>query len=484
MALPFGGLGPLPALNSTVFSLSDMGITATGAADICALTNSFQNSDDELVIGVTDNFTGTNQRTTFYSWQAVPHILNQIQQATYGFTTGRHNFCAFPFTTTIFFSGAFQPVVVLALAAPDGPTDALLVYPQLAAPGTFTTSTIANTAGTSFGHQNRIVIQQAFGYAWPFTPTIFPNEAFSYTDPPGSDTWPHQFELFGPENPFGYGAVNSMSAGELFCVKNRGGAVIIQGDLNNPTVTTLPGVKSTGGIYGHSATGVNGMYYCAERHGAWVWNGGNTSRKVSAQLDDNFFLPYQTILSPFYGYYAQRWGEWILFSNNWVLNEATGGWWRMSDPANYSWYWAVPGYSETVMYVCLASATGVSEPILSSYNRATPAKFYTWQSLPIHLRSADRTADVRSISVRASNPYADSNPTVTVTLLNSDGSSDTLGTQRVPSTNDQPVLIRFNASVHSEFVAVNLNCTGTVAPPIIHTLGVGYRTREHAGLAN
>ena len=67
-------------------------------------------------------------------------------------------------------------------------------------------------------------------------------------------------EVFVQENPFGYGAWGSISASELFLVKNRQGGVVIQGDLNSPTVTSrCPaspsyGVMSRGGSRPPSAS--------------------------------------------------------------------------------------------------------------------------------------------------------------------------------------------------------------------------------------
>ena len=318
-----GGLGPLPALGGapgpTGLSMNDIGqglpAEVVGPADITAVTNSFQNGEDELVFMLTyDATVGVSQSTAMWSYNVGFDILNLIPGTAMAYNysadlLGAKNYCCFPFMTLVL----AQPELVFALAAPSGPNPNLFTYPNVGTSTVFSSSIITSdqTAnGTSIGHQGRMLVIAELQYGWPVAISTMPNESFNYTDPALFLTWPMQKEVFGPENPFGFGAVNSVSAGELFCVKRRGGAIIIQGDLNNPTVTTLPGVKSTGQQYGRTDTDQNGMYYAAEHAGAWVWNGGNTSQKISNQLEDDFYLvsnPIEDSVS--YAYYFQRWGN-------------------------------------------------------------------------------------------------------------------------------------------------------------------------------
>jgi hypothetical protein len=490
MSLPNGGLGSMCSL-SGVASLGAMGITGRSKTDIIALTNSFQTNADELVFGInTLNLPSAGfQRSEFYSFLAQTPSLHQIATADYNFTS-HENFCTYPFSTVVAVAGTIQPQVVLPLTAPDGPNSDLYVYPPPTAPTTFSTSTITTQpVGTSFGHQGRVVaIQINNGYGWPVAITQFPNEAFSYTDPPESSTWPHQFEIFGPENPFGYGAVNSVSAGELFCVKCRGGAIVIQGDLNNPTVTSLPGVRSTGFIYGRTDTDQNGMYYCADRQGAWLWNGGNTSQKISNQLDDEFFATTNLpggINSPFYGYYIQRWSDWMLFNNNWIYNSTAGSWWRLADPSvNGPYFWYVPGYDSKNMFMGLATVPNSATNWLFQYDRSVPGPFFTWQSLPIKIPSEDRTSTAREVVIRASNPYGDAAPQIGVTLIDDKGNLVGLDTWTMTAGINTIQETRLNARLsQTTTVAVRLSCGGTTFAPVVHGLSMGYRVREHVGLS-
>jgi hypothetical protein len=493
MSLPNGGLGPGPALGGLPgtggLSLDDMGLTGFTNVDITALTNSFQSHIDELIVGVTYNIDLTTgfQTTSFFSYDVAANVRNAIAGTTftYNYSTNNKNFCAFPFTTTMDTSG-IQPVVILPLTAPDGPNSNLFVYPSLADPTVFGVDVITDRqVGTAFGHQGRVVaIQINNGYGWPITPDRYPNELFNYTDPPESETWPGQAEVFGPENPFGYGAFNSVSAGELFAVKCRGGAVIIQGDLNNPTVTSLPGVKSTGVIYGRTDTDQNGLYYCCEEQGAWVWNGGNSSQKISTQLDDNFFKVANPITdTTYYGYYCQRWADWMLFSNNWIFNSTTGAWWRLSNPATESYFWYVPGWDPRFMFCAVQNVASSATPFLFEYDRTIPNGSYTWQSLPIKVPAEDRTSTMRELVIRASNPYADAAPQIIATLIDDKGNTSVLDTWTMTPGIDTVQETRLNAALkQTTTVAVNLACSGTLYAPVVHGLSMGSRTREHTGI--
>jgi hypothetical protein len=494
IAEPNGGLGPLPARGGEPatfpgqgLSLNDMGIGITGAADITAMVNTYQSSSDELVFVITDDITGSTQHTAAFSYIVNDNTVVALSgsSATYTFANNYKNFCAYPFETII----AGQVCVILPLCAPGGPNSNLFVYPSLSAPTTYAVSVISSTGsvdGSGFGHQGRVgIIQLLSGYGWPYLSDQRPNEAFNYTDPPQTATWPVQFELFGPENPSGYGAVNSVSAGELFCIKRRGGAIIIQGDLNNPTVTTLPGVQSTGPFYGHAGTDQNGMYYCSKTKGAWLWGGGNTSQKISAQLEDNFFDVVDPITdTTYYGYYCERWSTFMMFSNNWVFNSATGSWWRLEDPNDISYFWYVLGYDSPWLFCAKPSVTGETDKFLYEYDLRVPRSSFTWQSLPLKPPSADRFVAVREVVIRASNPYGDSTPQVIVTLIDENNNLYPLDTWNMEPGVDNVQEVRLNARVaQTSTIAINLDCSGTTYAPVVYGLSLGYRTREHVNLA-
>ena len=479
-----GGIGPGPAIVAgyplSLNGVGIAGITAPGA-DIMCLVNSFQTTADEFIIGLNFNFGGGHQTTEFWSWAASVGT-NPIQSQTYTYV-GDHNICCYPFSTTIDTGSGPQPVVCLPVGAIDGPNSNLLVYPSVSAPTSFGVDTIATTAsadGTAFGHQGRIVVNARLSYGWPITP-IFPNDVFNFTDPPQSETWPVQDETFGPEAPFGYGAVNSVSAGELFCVKARGGAVIIQGDLNNPTVTNLPAVQSTGSIYGRSDSDNNGLHYCVQNDGAWVWNGGNASVKISNQIDDNFFTPLVSIPSRYYSYYIQRWGTWMMFSNNWIFESQFKSWWRLEQIGGVqSFFWYVPSYNPRFMAAALGTVETSDTDFLWAYDRGTPRNAFSWQSLPMKIPAEDRTSTAREVVIRASNPYGDAAPVITPTLIDDKGNTSTLDTWAMTAGTGTVQEVRLPCSLReTTTVAIALACSGTLYAPMVHNISIGFRTRQH-----
>jgi hypothetical protein len=485
---PNGGLGPGPALGgvpgSAGLSMTDIGLSP-GGVDITALINTAMTPLDELVLFINSS-SGTTQNLAGYSYAVDSASLNAIFAKSY---TGSPNPLTidWPFTTTMLNSeGGTQPEVVIVVGDPGGTVGNTYVYPPINSPTTFSTQEITDSdassrGGTTFGHQGRIVVMLIATPPWPVTaaPT---NENWLFTDPPEGNTLNTTVTVFGPEQPNGYGVVGSISAGEAFAVKQRGGAIIIQGDLNNPTVTNLPGVQSTGPIYGRPGTDQNGLYYCSDHQGAWLWNGGNASQKISTQLDDGFFTPASQI-SSWQAFYCQRWGDWMLFSNSWIYNTSNGSWWRLGD-STHSYFWYTPGYDPRFMFAALPQVTNDSEAWLFEYDRTLPTSSYEWQSLPIKLPSEDRTTSVRELVVRASWAYSQEGITqITPSLIDDKGNVSTGDTWTMSAGVDTVQETRFIfATKQTTTIAVNLACSGTQYAPVVHGLSIGHRPREHVAI--
>jgi hypothetical protein len=502
MSLPTGGLGPLPALTQTK-SLADISVGNAETNTILCFQNSFQTNRDEIVFGLgVPGAGGGGPNITAILQSALWAIVSpaNIFEVTYNNPThiNPNNFLypmmPFAFSTRMAASDPTitvgQAVVVIPVMT-GGVNDSIVVYPDPSAPtvsGNFDLLDAGanGNCGPTFGHQGRVVTLTSEARQWPRSLISFGNvfyEIISYTDPANSEDWPNQQEVFGPENPYGYGAVGSVSAGELFMVKQRGGAIIVQGDLNNPTVTTLPGVKSTGPLYGRAAAGETGMFYCSQDHGAYVWNGGNTSQKISAQLDDNFFSTSNAQNLPCYGYFTQRWGEWMLFSNNWVYNTQTGGWWRLSDPSAHQWFHYTPGFSENHMYAAPIDVTSNTDEILGQFDNTVPTDAYVWQCLPIRPNAIDRTVDVREVTVRASNPTLDPGAVIQVSVV-VDGQVSALEPWPLDFTTPDVQIQSLNAGgVQADDIVVRLECSGDSAAPIVYDLNIGYRTRQRASVS-
>jgi hypothetical protein len=525
MNLPTGGLGPLPAMvmshtpNNYVLSTPLGASQSLYSAVFSTAFNADNTGGDELVIvqsyvragGTLDAFL----LSVLFNTVGAVHIIAAPSKTGIPLpASGVYPLTAcFPFTTRVSFinptTTVGQQVAVFPICDQDfggSPSMAnfgLYLYPDPANPSTYSNFAYTGTdyVGFAFGHQGRVVALPMDPIAWATQPgtTYAVFDTISYSDPANSETYGNQNEVFGPENPYGYGGITSVSAGELFMIKCRGGAIVVQGDLNQPTITTLPAVKSTGPIYGQIGTDPNGSYYCAEHEGAWVWNGGNSSQKISTQLDDDFFVindqppslpgdsgfPGQGIQA--FGYFCQRWGPWMMFSNNWVYNTGSGGWWRLYDPNVASFFFYTIGYHPDVMYAAVPAPATDTTPFIFKFDRTVPSNNYTWQSLPIRPNAQDRTIDVRSVTVRAANVTLDTNAQIAVYLIDSQGNTHQAGTTWTLSSTTTAVQIQnFNigraqtGSLEDIRLRAVVSATSAGAP-VIYDFTVSYRTREQAG---
>jgi hypothetical protein len=491
IALRQGGIGPM-AGNTAANTLTDLGITTFPpggqAAYIVGLLNTSITNEDEFLVCIEYVASGTNH---FEAWSGVlgTSTGNLIWGPTTG-SEGRPAGSAYPFSTRVAPSNPTTTVGQMVIAFPDNVGGHLLLYPDPSATTSFGCVDIANgdVAGTIFGHQTRIVVLRNFATSWPVTPSAWSNnDPINYTDPPNSETYPGVATdvIFVAEQPYGYGAVGSVSAGELFMVKTRGGGVVISGDLNNPTVTYLPGVHPTGLQYGRTDSDLNGLYYCSLDSGSWIWSGGNVSNPISTQLDKNFYTPNNAIPNQNFNYFIQRWGELMLFSNNWVYDSIAGGWWRLLNPSTESFFWYTLGFNTYQVYAASPDVASVTDPFLYKFDRTVPASSWQWQSLPIRV-SEDRTINIREIVARYSNPFGGTG-TFTIQLSAIDSGGNVINTFPLTynAAVNRPQMQRLNlGNYYSEDVTIRLVATANTAgqpAPVIHGLSIGYRSREHYG---
>jgi hypothetical protein len=495
IALRNGGLGPMPA-NTLVKTLGDLGIETFPPSGqvgyIVGLLNTGITSDDEFVVCLeyfVPGSPGTNHAAA-YSAVLATATANLIQGPATSTALGRIAGDAYPFATRVAASDPTTTVGQMCIAFPCNVDGSLNLYPDPAATTVFGVANISDAgyvAGTIFGHQNRIVVLRNFATSWPVTPSVWSNnDPINYTDPPNSETYPGTTPdvIFVAEEPYGYGAVGSISAGELFMVKTRGGGVVISGDINNPTVTYLPGVHPTGIQYGKTDSDLNGLYYCALDSGAWLWNGGNVANKISNQLDNNFYSCSNPIPNQNFAYFIHRWGELVLFSNNWVFDSLAGGWWRLLNPSTASFFWYTHGFAVNQLYAAVPKTTDVTSDVLYKFDRTVPASSWQWQSLPIRV-AEDRYIDVREVQMRYSNPYGGTG-TFTIQISAIDANNNLVNAQTFTwnSAVNRPTMQRLNIRAQAEDITIRVAAQANTAgqpAPVVHSLSIGYRTRQHAG---
>jgi hypothetical protein len=505
-SLAGGGLGPLPS-REQVFGY---GITFPGTATRLYITGFIINpgllsGDDEAII-IMEGDDGTDHYVLGYSY--IPQTLTAHSLAnvtTTNATTPGIFGAPYPAWTrmssqpVIGDSGYVVPTPVLVfpgavLTDSNGDNGHIWVYPPVGAATSFACQDLVDPGVTGITGQvitygNRILVLSGVGYSWPVSGGISINENINFTDPPQGEDYLNQQTILVAEEPWGYGAWGSISVGELMLIKKTTGGVVVNGDIDSPnSVIYLPGVQPTGDIVGRSDANQIGLIYCSEGRGAWLWNGGNTSEKISAQIRDNFFDCASTVIpSNNYGFYVESWQDWILFSNNWLFNPDTGGWWQIypqtgagnAEVTGQTFFWWSKGRLGYQRYAApLAIGTGSSSEFglnwFSRFDSTVPAPHWSWTSLPMHVvPTADRVVDVRQVVLRLSSPDGTA-PTATVTIGTwTETTTDPIG--RNPTT------FRFNAGVGSlglEDITVEItgdNASGSA--PILHSIDIGFNIR-------
>lgn len=401
-----------------------------------------------------------------------------------------------------------QPVLVFPLNPDANQTglNAIYVYPDPATPNLYpplnltTGSGVANV-GQVIAHQNRILTFGVSYFAWPpvaGASDLVTNEVINFTDPPNGITMVNAQTYFGIEEPFGYGASGSISAGELFLVKQRGGGLVVSGDIVSPTVTFFPGIQPTGAMYGRADSGPAGLFYGSNAQGYWNWNGGNTSTKISNQLDNGFFtIPDWNISAgnstpTNFGFYTECVGDKVYVSNNWVYDTVTNSWWTYfprpgQDPnhTGYNLYW----YSNVdgeVAYAAPLTFTSADTHFSFRFDQTLPSAYWSWKSNPIIL-SQDRLIDVRELLFRFSSSPESINPTAQITVYsggNVVGSVSTNAGQitHTPTSIRCPIGPGVTAGSNAyaaQDLTFHIYATDGTAAPILHWIDIGYRERQH-----
>ena len=497
VALPGGGIGPLPKMVEDYQWPGDF-VTGPNNFVVGLLVH------DELANGNTEAFAvgemddGVNR--FWQAWSYIPEtttgtlIVQQINASGSGLFGSPYpqmtRAAATAPTTTVGI-----PVIVFPIGGPASPpaepTGTVFMYPDPAAPTVYGAKLLytpgnPGVAGQVLVHQSRIIVLSGIAYSYPAGGGFDTNEQIAFTDPPNSTVLGFQQTVLATEEPFGYGAGGSISAGELVLVKKRGGAIVVTGDIFSPNVTILPGVQPTGGIYGSAHSGMPGFVYCSFDNGAWVWNGGSTAQKISNQLDDSFFLPpeFATMLSNNYGFYVRCIGDKVYFSNNWMLDLRTNGWWRYyptksQGGADLFYVQEVDGQQ---IYGGRLSFPSTDRTFLYRFDQQVPTETWQWQGLPIRL-STDRFVELRQVIVRASSNLANANGTVKVEVYNG---ATLVGSVTSPNgdINAAPTMLRMpigavsagGSGYASEDLTIRIIADGAGGPaPNVHSVSLGWK---------
>lgn len=225
----------------------------------------------------------------------------------------------------------------------------------------------------------------------------------------------YELALFGEEKPDRTGAAASITADEIIFIKDRGGAVMVRGDLDNPTVVQLPYVESTHGARSIPTATPMGLVY-GTRAGVYLWEGGDTTQYLSPQIDGWFWNHDPNLI-----YLAQRgrfnwWNPWVVVPNNFMYDIRTRSWWRLDSPENTGV--SINAYdvsNETNRLYAFPHKLSADNATM--WWTATPdvlVDTYTWKSQPLQ-QSRKRVLSVQELHLTVA-PGSTAPATVTVTL--------------------------------------------------------------------
>ncbi len=513
-----GSLGPLPALVSSVPYATFGGFPGTSTLTLLAgfIVVPQLNDGNFEVVAVFESDDGTSHYVKAYSYQPASASLHAISGPTITSGTSPGFFGApYPAFTRLNAAGSAGPpppgpklIFPTAVGTdPRGPDGHLWVYPSVAAPTTFVADDLitgvlatppSSITGQVICYGNRIICLVGVNYQWPAGTGINVNENFNYTDPPESAIYGNQQTIDAVETPWGYGAWGTVSVGELLLVKKYGGAVILNGDVNVPTsIIRVPGVQPTGDFVGRACPTPIGLIYCSQNRGAWLWNGGNSSVKISQNIHDTFFdLETGRLQTNNYGFFVEFWQKWVMFSGNVWFDSETQSWWNIYPKKgttvgslvgkDFWWYCLTQNGNQMLAAPLELQASG--ESVYSVLDNTVASAQYQWQSLPIHVTpNADRTIDIRQIIVRCSDPSNSGAATIKASTPN--GSFTETSVAATTPIGVNPTMVRFNVGQGAQGLQdiviqiLAANSAGHPAP-IIESIDVEYKVRQSIAVAD
>lgn len=411
---------------------------------------------------------------------------------------------------------------------------ALWVYPGKAAdiylrtvprPMHQTVGTLTATETTSFHdyvfHQGRVVgycyvggsgsVSDSAIFATSGGIATFLDDVIAYTKYPDwvvQDAQP-SILLASTENTTSYGAIGSINANELLLIKNSGGGVVVRGDLDNPTISQLPYLESTFGMRAHGCNTPLGFVY-GSRNGVFVWAGGETSEKLSQQIDGLFWNDWTDSTSynssnyqNVFGIEARfsYWHPWVVVPNGYFFDIRSNSWWRYEIPSTednsrlayaYSDIEAVSGNLVSAPWAMDRAGSPPASVVYAMFKQTSFRTSYSWQSQPLlESELVLNEYDEIVLIAQRQDDNGDSTVLVTLTGFNEDGSAVTPATCLFTlASNMQVQMIRQAIGVGGAtvpFVAkgvqmrIETDDTGLLGAPLVHDVWLGISTQfgEH-----
>lgn len=491
-SLPTGGLGPMPRIKEEFTLTTPPGDDADSVYRVCGLSTFGSVFVDPLVdtdqthraeVHLALDFYEPNQDDRYLVWiretiyndtPATETILSREFLNFGGAGTARYAYFNRTRMRTSLPLSPGQPVTTLQWALnPIGASDTNRIsraFPDPDDPTTNSTQLIGDEGEAyviAIAHQGRLVLGIYQAWDRGVDTGIFSNENFVWTDVNLPTLESSDAAVFVPELDQSVTDMASMSANALFVVKRLGGGYVLQGSLGDVTVVQLPNVMCPDGSdYVRGANSPIGFIYSAGDAGMYVWNGGDSSRAVSPQLDAKAFTGGITLDGA--NGQCDRWQDLFLCPRNWVLDLKTESWWQIEDPAIFEAYFWSTSQSKSQTY----GAPGTFEAAdtaFALFQMDELAYSYSWRSHPLWL-----TRD-RYITIRQGVAALQGHGQVTITVR--DGSADDADQKFIVIDVDSDEIhnYRFDLSLSSENLVVDIQSDGAGSEaPLVHRLFLGY----------
>lgn len=366
-----------------------------------------------------------------------------------------------------------------------------------------TTAQRSTTTGTQFNqavvaHQGRVVfienqnntnwtanVPNVLGQPFGANGVIAAGESIGWSDQNNFIATNVTFNaaLLVEENPTGFGTWQSMNANELFLVKNRGGGVVVRGDISRPTVVRLPGLPS---VYDATNKGclTDKGYVYGSRTGVYRWNGADTAEDLSPQMggpnggwfwktdDDETDMLWPGALHGTFTYAPPL----IIAPNNFMYNTETNSWWRIhptptQDATNGKIFAHWQTSSSGRFYGVPAYISDSQTTVWSRFDPNLGCRKYVWRSQPL-AKTRNRTLNMREINL-----VAQGSGTVTIDVIGLGGQLDS-HTFTVSDT-DRPVIQFAQIKIQAQDVELRITSdsgSNSVNAPVVHRIAIGYNT--------
>lgn len=488
IALPDGGLGPLwhrdfsltyDALPAAPAATQQYQISGFYVAQPVQVANSLR--EHEFFFGI-EWIDGTNRKWNLRRYRPFTPAWDAVlatQTSTILPTTDQYTNTHFATSRQLRSAPTNPgvPVVVISHATltPTNPANQYS-FPNDATPTTTSVATLfTNTYRPSriLGHQGRIVFFHEETYGHGAVGGWFTNESLFWTDVNDHDTVDSALaSIFSPENPAGYAVVASMSANELFLVKRFGGGLFVSGDLDNPTVNSLPNVPSaTSCIPAHSPIG---LIYVGADGGVWAWQGGDSAEHISRQMDDFFWRTTSPTILDYRAWLTPVGNDYICLPKGWIFDIHSGSWWQLDDMSSlrqdlWNFQQGFSNAQSPFLYGAAYEFNSTAHEIVYGWDTASPARSFSWQSHPI-FATVNRNIRVREVIVEGIGVG-----TITVTITGRSGT--TQSKTFTMNSNTLPEKVRKDFALVGEAVQIRIeSASGSSAPaPSVFGVHVGYQ---------